>query len=813
MEKYIRVGSKAISHSFLAGGGEAGQIVREHDWSASSIGPTDQWPQSLKTTLGILLHSAFPMLLFWGDDLICFYNDAFRPSLGREGKHPAIGKPGRIVWAEIWDFIYPLMEKVMRTGEPVWFEDQPVPFYRNGRIEEIFWTFSYSAAYDDDGNINGVFVTCTETTEKVKSTRAQKEIHQQLQNFVAQAAVGIVVITGEDMVVQVVNDAYSKLIGRTASELIGRPLFSFIPEVEKRFRPLLDQVRLTKEPLYMDEAHYSITSSGSEYEGYLDLVYYPYKNEFGEVIGVMALCQDVTEKVLSRKRIEESEQRFQAAVAAVEGVVWTCNADGRMTGEQRAWLELTGQTPDQYLGLGWIDAVHGEDATPTLEAWTKAVSERISFNFQHRLRVSNGEFRHFSIRAIPIQNDDGQVREWVGVHTDITELLKSENILKESEERFRSLADQSPMIVYIVEPNADAAMTYFNKTLLDYTGQTFEEALGRSWDGIVHPDDVDGILEIFAGAFRNRVSYTLPSVRLRRRDGAYRWHLFKGNPRYLSDGEFIGFVGVAIDIHDQKLAEIALKRNEEMLENLVMERTLQLERSNEDLQQFAHVASHDLKEPVRKILTFSERLRESAELKLNEKEKNSLGKVQSAAHRMASMIEGVLLYSSISGRYQKTEIVDLSRVFHDIENDLEVLIAQKDAVILRPDALPSVEGAGVLLYQLFYNLVNNSLKFSKSHVRPVITISSSMHDDGGRHYALVTLNDNGIGFDSGSNEKIFDKFTRLHSRDRFDGTGLGLALCRKIVTRHNGKVEAFGLPGEGATFNVTLPLTQRQAYI
>lgn len=154
------------TYSFLDGGGEMGKLIAEMDWTNTSLGPISGWPASLWTTLGIILHSGFPHFFFWGNDLISFYNDAFRPSLGVNGKHPALGKMGKEVWPEIWDFIGPLIEKVMTTGEYVKFEDQLVPFYRNGRIEDIYWTFSYSPAYNDAGEVNGVFVTCTETTEK-----------------------------------------------------------------------------------------------------------------------------------------------------------------------------------------------------------------------------------------------------------------------------------------------------------------------------------------------------------------------------------------------------------------------------------------------------------------------------------------------------------------------------------------------------------------------------------------------------------------------------------------------------------------------
>lgn len=166
-------------YPFIEGGGEAGELILNYDWSQSPIGCIDGWPQSLRIALGNMLHSAFPMFLFWGPDLICFYNDAYRPSLGKNGKHPAIGKPGREVWPEIWDFIGPLIEQVLATAQPVWFEDRLVPIYRNGKLEDVYWTFSYSPAYNDDGKVNGMLVTCMETTKTVFARRKIEKIVSQ----------------------------------------------------------------------------------------------------------------------------------------------------------------------------------------------------------------------------------------------------------------------------------------------------------------------------------------------------------------------------------------------------------------------------------------------------------------------------------------------------------------------------------------------------------------------------------------------------------------------------------------------------------
>jgi PAS domain-containing protein len=154
-------------YPFLHDAGEAGYLVLKFDWARTSIGDIDHWPVGLQINLGNILHSAFPMFLFWGDDFLCFYNDAFRPSLGADGKHPAIGKKAIVVWGEIWHFIGPLLQKVFVTHKPVWFEDQHVPFYRNGKVEDIYWTFCYSPAFDENNEVQGVLVTCIETTANV----------------------------------------------------------------------------------------------------------------------------------------------------------------------------------------------------------------------------------------------------------------------------------------------------------------------------------------------------------------------------------------------------------------------------------------------------------------------------------------------------------------------------------------------------------------------------------------------------------------------------------------------------------------------
>lgn len=248
------------------------------------------------------------------------------------------------------------------------------------------------------------------------------------------------------------------------------------------------------------------------------------------------------------------------------------------------------------------------------------------------------------------------------------------------------------------------------------------------------------------------------------------------------------------------------------MEQLVAHRTDELARSNEDLQQFAHVASHDLKEPIRKISIFCEMFAQEEDNVLTERSKLYLEKIQNSSKRMSNMIEGVLAYSTLEVNDAAFEMVDLNRTRDEVETDLELAIIQKDAVI-KSGTLPNVKGNPVLLHQLFYNLINNALKFSKTDVQPLITITSDMiintglAQENAKNFAHIKIMDNGIGFNPAFAEKIFGIFSRLNSKDKIEGTGLGLALCRKIVNRHGGKIYAESEEGSWACFHILLPLS------
>ncbi|HUR11205.1 MAG TPA: ATP-binding protein [Flavitalea sp.] len=249
------------------------------------------------------------------------------------------------------------------------------------------------------------------------------------------------------------------------------------------------------------------------------------------------------------------------------------------------------------------------------------------------------------------------------------------------------------------------------------------------------------------------------------------------------------------------------------MESLVAERTEELRKSNESLQEFAHVASHDLKEPLRKIRTFSSRIEEENFNELSDSSKGYLKKVQDASQRMFNMVEGILEYSGLNGEQDEVEMVDLNLIIKAIVSDLEIVIREKK-VTINTNQLPVVPGIPVLLHQLFFNLISNAIKFSTPDSFPLIEIKSKfVHEEekippleAKKKYSCIEIKDNGIGFNAAQTHKIFELFTRLNNRSLYEGTGLGLSLCKKITERHQGIIYATGEKGKGASFFVVLPV-------
>ncbi|SDD73496.1 PAS domain S-box-containing protein [Mucilaginibacter pineti] len=432
-------------HSFLRDGGEMGELVRAYDWSKNQLGTPDTWPQSLKTTLSIVLNSKFPMFLFWGPELICFYNDAYRPSLGNNGKHPAIGLKAETIWPEIWADIYPLIDNVLKGGEANWSEDQLLPIYRNGQLEDVYWTFSYSPVIDESGKPAGVFVTCNETTATVIARQKFEESNKQLRlalegdeqarkkiresennlrHIILQAPVAIAIFRGPQYIVEIVNARALELWGRNETEVLGLPILETMSELEAQgVKQLMDDVYTSGIPYWATEMPIELLRQGQMETAWINFVYEPLFDAEGNINGLITTGTEVTAQVMARKKIEDSEERFRQALESGDLGTWSLDPETFAMTVSDRFKEIFGYAadeevlPDDIFDL--IDADYRDQIRVTIQA---AVAGNLPSDIEYSLtqRVTK-ERRWVRATGKMFFDDRGNPVHYSGMLMDITE--------------------------------------------------------------------------------------------------------------------------------------------------------------------------------------------------------------------------------------------------------------------------------------------------------------------------------------------------------------------------------------------------------
>ena len=367
--------------------------------------------------------------------------------------------------------------------------------------------------------------------------------------------------------------------------------------------------------------------------------------------------------------------------------------------------------------------------------------------------------------------------------------------LKASEQRSRSLADAMPLVVWTARP--DGAVDYFNQRWFDYTGLAEERALAWGWSDVLHPDDTQPTLERWNEALHTGALYEIEYRWKRARDGAYRWHLGRGVPMRDQAGKIAYWVGTGTDIDDQKQAEIALREHGEQLART----TAALEERNRELDQFAYITSHDLKAPLRGIANLSQWIEEDLGDNATDDIRKQLDLLRGRVHRMEGLIDGILQYSRVGRVKGVVETVDVGVLLHDVVD----LIAPPAGfrIEVAPD-MPTINTERLRLQQVFQNLIGNAIKH---HNRADGHISIGVTERGPMLEFAVT--DDGPGIAPQYHQKIFVVFQTLATRDKVEGTGIGLSLVKKIIESNGGNIRVESAEGAGTTFRFTWPKRTR----
>jgi len=1070
-------------YPYLRGSGEMGELTGIYNWESTYVGSMRDWPQSLHTAVGIVLQSAFPMLLFLGKDLIVFYNDAYSEILKSANRHPALGKRAEELWPENWKAVEPLLQKVYNEGESIHFRDQLIPIMRNGEMEDVYWTFKYSPYYSDKQEIAGIIVSCAETTNKVSnlkqllqskeelefaieatelgvwdvnplkgtlkanlrlkewfglepdeevllssatdviieqdrqrvidtinnslkyesggrydieytilnpktktnrivrakgrtwfnddkvayrfngtlqdvteqvlSLKKTKQSEQRFRNLVDEAIVSTAVLTGPDMVLELANEAMLNIWGRDES-ILGKPLLDFMPELKDQpFPKILARVFETGEPFIANDAYVQLKRNGKIDEVYMDFSYKPLKNENDEITSILVMATDVTERVLSGVRLKQSEKNLRNTILKAPVAMAIFKGDHFITEiANDKMLELWGKDADEIIGKPTFEALPEiekqgfkeilEDVYATGKSFSargipvnfnpKKSSENLYLNFvfeayrdpddnitgiivvalditdqvmarrkleesEQRVRaiiesapfpigvyegeelvisvanqtmmdiwgkgndvvhkrytdvlpemedqkvfaqlkhvyrtgipfhaknqrlelIVNGspKYYYFHYSFTPLYDSSGKVYGVMNTGADVTDLNLAKQKVEQSEANFRNMILQAPVAMCILL-GPDHIIDIANDLMVELWGKQREAMMGRPlWEAL--PDAAEqGLEQLLKWVYETGETFSAserPVELLRNGKTEIVYQNFVYEPYKSSEGKILGVLAISIDVTPQVIAR-------RKIEEVVKERTAELElvnnnleNSNAELAQFAYITSHDLQEPIRKISIFTKML-ESSFGELEERQAGYISKIKVSAERMTNLIKDVLLYSQLSKGQQPFEMVNLNKIVSDALTDFELVIEQNNATVTYED-LPMVEAIPLQMSQLFGNLISNSLKYAQAGVPPVLKITSSALPaaetghfnslDPKTEYYKIEFMDNGIGFEPEYADKIFHIFQRLHTKSEYSGTGIGLAMCKRIMENHNGDISAVSHKGKGAVFTIILPAKQ-----
>jgi PAS domain S-box-containing protein len=523
----------------------------------------------------------------------------------------------------------------------------------------------------------------------------------------------------------------------------------------------------------------------------------------------LSLMRDAEEEMFraahAREDVRRHQQFLDSIVENIPSMVYVKDAEElRFLHANKATERLMGRSRDDLLGKTEFDLLPEEQALLVTSVEAEVIRSRQEINIpEQAVDTAEQGKRILHTRKLPILDEDGEPRYLLAISDDITDRKLAEEALAKERSLLRTVIDNLPDFIFAKDTQSRFILN--NRAHAQFLGAGFAaDVLGKSDQDFFQPELAETYIDDDQNVMQGRAHVVGKEEPIVDRSGARRWISTTKVPLKRPDGKIIGLVGLSRDITEKK-------KGAERMERMMGE----LARSNSELEQFAYVASHDLQEPLRKIQAFSSRLRDRWGEQLGEQGADYLNRVENAAARMQVLIEDLLAYSRVTSKAKPFVPVELSEVVEGVLSDLEARIERLNARV-EVGALPQVAADPIQMRQLLQNLIGNALKFHRQDSTPVVKIHAETPqetagpatENHAAEFCRLRVEDNGIGFDPKHATKIFQVFQRLHSRTEYQGSGIGLAVCKKIVDRHGGSIEALSTPGQGATFVVTLPLKQ-----
>lgn len=827
---------------FLQNGGEMGRIIEAYDWSRHPLGVPEAWPLSLKMAVSNMLKTAFPKFILWGTEFFCFYNDAYRPSLGNQGKHPAIlGEKFEDAFPELVNTLKKEAENVWKTGEATWHENQLVSIFRNGRMEEVYWTFSYSVLIGEEDETVGITITCIETTEAVKNLQLLQESENQLAFAIDAAELGTWdydpltnSFTGNDRLMdwmgisKGINISMEQAMDTIVPEDVYRVTSSInkslAGRLEGRFIERFGIKNKSTNEVRIVQAQGKVRFRNPKS---------PYR--------ITGTLQDVSEQVSYEKKLIFANEKIKKEEENFRNIVYKAPVGIAIFKGRELVAKMANNSLLSFFKKGSEEFIDKKlfETIPEIRQTMENLYDEV---FHKKTSVRGTEYQislpmygklksaYFNFIIHPIQILEGEVKEVMMVVNEVTDIVESKNELSENERQFRNHMQHSPVAMSILRGNEFKIELANNRMLNHLWGKTREEVIGKPLL-TVFPEFKEQkyaaeLMQVLntGVAIRDKASKVFVINNGVNKEFYLDYHLI---PLSDIDAAISGVIVTATDVTDQVLYSKRLEGFTRELESQVTLRTnllleaneklkdsvAKLKHANEELQSFAYVSSHDLQEPLRKIQMYSSLILEKEYGNFSAKGKGYFDKITFAASRMRTLIDDLLSFSRSNDDITKYELIDFNEVIDQVLEDMAPSIEESEAKITVKN-LPMAEAIFFQMRQVFSNLISNAIKFSKKDSRPEILISATeveerqvqlMNLNHNKQYFEFLISDNGIGFPQGMENKIFEVFQRLHAKHEYEGTGIGLAIVKKVINNHCGLVNAESIEGKGATFKIIFP--------
>ncbi|HUQ66092.1 MAG TPA: PAS domain S-box protein [Flavitalea sp.] len=668
---------------------------------------------------------------------------------------------------------------------------------------------------NSDGVVDGIMIIGEGVGEI--ETNKDDENAVRFRNIVENSTDAIVILIGEDLVLDVANDTVLNLWG-VNKDAIGKPFLEILPEMkEQGFHELLMDVYTNGVTHYGHETAVVFKRpNGSSDVHYFNFVYQPYREENGIITGVLVIASDVTEKILVKRQLEKSQTNFRNMI--LQAPVAMCVLRGPeyiVEIANNPMFELWGKKPEEVLNKpifqGLPEAQDQGFEQLLHNVYTRGQRFQASERPVQLPRNGINETIYINFVYEPYYEGDGTISGIIAVAIDVTDQVLSRRKVEFTEENARLAIESAELGTYEINLLTDEMFTSprFN-AVWGFDEPTTDRSKFAS---VIHPDDLPAREEAHKNSIiTGNLHY---EARIILSGGSYRWVKIKGKVLYNAEHTPVRLLGVIQDITEQRQFAYELEKKVEERTKALKESYQLLKQTNEELEQFAYVTSHDLQEPLRKIRFYTNYVLDSVELE--EANKKFIERINASAQRMSGLIQSLLEYSRISQKSQQFEPVDLNVIVAEVISDFELLIQQKQADI-RLEKLPVAEAIPLQMNQLFFNLIGNALKFTRRNVIPVIEITSLKLSnerkkdfselDQAKEYVQIQISDNGIGFNEEYADRIFTIFQRLNESSTYGGYGIGLALCKKIIANHSGSIYAKSKSGDGASFIFILPCIQ-----